>query len=132
MQAAQAKILLGVCLRLRHLHPHLEICEARADGSASCAEGKGNFPFFASASSYIHFCFYCSCVCVSACVCSECEHIFSFHKIRHQIVSVLQAMFSSKVFVQKKCKVDKIKLIRRGNIILRCYVHSERNSIEIM
>ena len=47
-------------------------------------------------------------------------------------LSVYSKPCSVQVFVQKKCKVDKIKLIRRGNIIFRCYVHSERNSIEIM
>ena len=37
--------VLGLCPRLRHLHSHLEICEARTNASTRCAQVKGNFPF---------------------------------------------------------------------------------------
>ena len=42
-QATQAKTVLGLCfrLRLRHLHSHLDICEATANVSARCAVRKG-------------------------------------------------------------------------------------------
>ena len=38
--------VLDLRLRLRHFHPHLEICEARENASARCAQEKANFPFF--------------------------------------------------------------------------------------
>ena len=41
---------LFLCFRLAFasasLHPHLEICEARENASARCAQEKANFPFF--------------------------------------------------------------------------------------
>ena len=37
--------LASASLGLRHLHSHLEICGARANASAGCAQEKRNFPF---------------------------------------------------------------------------------------